>query len=278
MKTIKILSPNDYLTFSGGEVHVKLDAADDYRSTHIICTDYSMNGFMAVCQANQIARARGATWVGLTYPYLPYARQDRFSAVGQPFSLKLFCDMINAQHFDMVRVYDPHSDVATALLDRVESVEQYTLFPKTLFASPIGEKLMANQELLYVSPDAGAYKKVAKLMTDSDRILVGMKNRNPATGEITGTQVYCPVNPAGKAAIVVDDICDGGRTFIELGKSLRNRYAVDRLYLYVTHGIFSNGLGDLQRYYDHIFTTNSFPQKDSVETMRTLGVTVKEII
>ena len=58
-----------------------------------------------------------------------------------------------------------------------------------------------------------------------------------------------------KTGIIVDDICDGGRTFIELGKIIRKDY--DRLILCVTHGIFSKGVEPLD-VFDEIYSTNSW--------------------
>ena len=58
----------------------------------------------------------------------------------------------------------------------------------------------------------------------------------------------------------MDDICDGGRTFIELAKALK----VDgprSVWLYVTHGIFSQGFG----VFAGIFTTDSF-ESDATPT------------
>jgi len=39
----------------------------------------------------------------------------------------------------------------------------------------------------------------------------------------------------------VDDICDGGRTFIESAGLLREAYPEADIHLYVSHGIFSKG-------------------------------------
>jgi ribose-phosphate pyrophosphokinase len=55
---------------------------------------------------------------------------------------------------------------------------------------------------------------------------------------------------------VVDDICDGGATFIELAKHLSNPAS---LTLCVTHGIFSKGVERLfDAGYTKIITTNSY--------------------
>ena len=60
----------------------------------------------------------------------------------------------------------------------------------------------------------------------------------------------------GKDAIIVDDICDGGKTFIELAKVLKQKN-VGKIYLVITHGIFSQGFEGLASYVSGIYTTNS---------------------
>jgi len=55
---------------------------------------------------------------------------------------------------------------------------------------------------------------------------------------------------------VVDDICDGGGTFIGLADLLDERAM--RADLYVTHGLFSQGTEKLvQRYSEHVICTDS---------------------
>lgn len=63
--------------------------------------------------------------------------------------------------------------------------------------------------------------------------------------------------------IIMDDLCDGGATFIAEAKYLRNHFPSKKLHLYVTHGLFSKGIEELCCYFDKIYTTNSyqdFPQ------------------
>ena len=57
--------------------------------------------------------------------------------------------------------------------------------------------------------------------------------------------------------VIIDDICDGGRTFNELAKSIKLQRADAKIYLVVTHGIFSAGFKELTKYFEHIYTTNS---------------------
>ena len=265
------ITKDSYFLFSGGEVHTKLP--DGPSGGHITCTDYSMNGFMALAQIKQMNDKKGFQTT-LTYPYLPYARQDRWMAVYEPFSLKVFCDMLNALRFSSVRIFDPHSDVAPALLNNCDIVPQWGIAREALPDHWFTEYTTA---VLFVSPDAGAYKKLSKLVSDDSRILIGSKHRD-ALGKITGTQVHIPegVNIAFRHCVLVDDICDGGRTFIELAKVLVAKGA--EVSLYVTHGIFSQGLQPLfDAGIKRIFTTNSFDQSKYAKEILEGTLVVKEI-
>ena len=63
------------------------------------------------------------------------------------------------------------------------------------------------------------------------------------TGEINGFGVYAD-DLGGKDGVIVDDLCDGGGTFNGLAKKLKEKN-VGKLYLIVSHGIFSNGFANL---------------------------------
>jgi ribose-phosphate pyrophosphokinase len=84
------------------------------------------------------------------------------------------------------------------------------------------------------------------------------KKRDPLTGHLSGFEIknYNPnPNADGQDLLIVDDICDGGGTFVGLAKELRKAGA-KKVYLYVTHGIFSKGL-PLEGI-DRVFTTDSY--------------------
>ncbi len=246
-----IITPNSYFKFSGGEVHCKF--IEESSRMHIIMRDYTMDGFMALAQQVEILRRLGQETIQVSYPYLPYARQDRVMAPLEPFSLKVFCQLLNSLELDKVWLYDPHSDVAPALINNCVVGPQWTIAKQA-----IPEEWFA-EGTVWVSPDAGAYKKVSKLVPDDKQICIGTKIRSPE-GRIVSTEVYSPVDLTNRRCIIVDDICDGGRTFIELAKALKERGAI-YVALYITHGIFSNGFEELQKYIDHIYTTDTIPAK-----------------
>jgi ribose-phosphate pyrophosphokinase len=128
---------------------------------------------------------------------------------------------------------------------------------------------MKNNNFYLISPDAGSNKKIydlAKSIGYTNEIIRCDKLRDIPTGQIIETIVYKD-DLDGKDAIIVDDICDGGKTFIELAKVLKQKN-VGKIYLVVTHGIFSNGFEGLAEYISGIYTTNSVKdiQDDIVNT------------
>lgn len=209
-----------------------------------------------------LRRAYPGTPITLDLPYVPYARQDRVANEGESLSAKVFCNLINAQGFDRVIVQDPHSDVVPALLDRVVIDDPLPALRRAL--KDIGERVAL------VAPDAGARKRVMKLAKELELdVVFADKKRNTLDGKITGTEVQgeLPVCPL----LVVDDICDGGRTFTELASALGSKQESQGFsrpfYLYVTHGIFSKGLDPLLAGYAKVYTRNNWTDDSRAVTV-----------
>lgn len=248
------------MRFSGGEIQVRIPyVGDSYMGEPMLITmvarlmdsDAVMELLLTTSAIReQVPHAR----IDLVMPYLPYARQDRVCEQGEALSLKVFAQLINAQNYNSVEVWDAHSDVGPALLDRCINIGQEKLVHNVTYMEQ-----NLNRRCVVVAPDAGASKKASKVAKSMGLDMIqANKVRCTKTGDILRTD---PGIKAGEVSstdtfLIVDDICDGGRTFIELAKALRERNAI-RIELFVTHGIFSNGLAPLFEYIDHIYTTNS---------------------
>lgn len=185
----------------------------------------------------------------LTMDYVPFGRQDRVMNRGEALSLKVFCDLINGLGFKCVRILDPHSDVTTALLNNCFVTEQHEIFD--------GVTLGQVNPFYLISPDGGALKKIYKLAKLANNNLSGViectKERDVSTGEIKRTIVHHHQSLEGVDCIIVDDICDGGRTFIELAKVLRSK-GCGEITLCVTHGFFTKGIEVFDGLIDNIYT------------------------
>lgn len=207
----------------------------------------------------------------LFVPHMFADRSDRRFDDNQSFDLKRVIETINDCHFKRVTVLDPHSDVTMALLNRGRKLTSYEYVSKSIThaAMAIGDSGRV-ADIVLVSPDAGAYKKVFDYGEKLNLpVMAAVKYRDKEgkismvfTQEVTGLDCF-----------IVDDLCDGGRTFITLAKLLKERGAKS-VRLYITHGIFSQGFYELHQYLDHIYCTNSikdvemgpiFPPKTSEE-------------
>ena len=102
---------------------------------------------------------------------------------------------------------------------------------------------MFDSDPVVVIPDAGATKK-AYTWLDGRRVVQASKRRDPATGKLSGFSVPDVDSEgnsiAGRPCIIVDDICDGGGTFLGLAAELQAAGA-GPLTLAVTHGLFTKG-------------------------------------
>lgn len=260
-------------TFPGGEVNVSLyrehSTSEPVGVIKLFARITNSDSIMAVLLATDALRRSypNNDGIELTMPYLPYARQDRVCNTGEALSIRVFADLINSQNYRSVEVHDAHSDVGPALIDRCTNVCVSEILTWWIFRD-------LHKDSILISPDAGSNKKVEKISRafDRDGFIRADKTRDTKTGEITGTKVYGDV--MGKNCLIVDDICDGGRTFIALAKELRAEGA-KHVSLYVTHGIFSNGLDELYKVMDHIITTQSFCELQDTDRLKVLGIRSK---
>jgi ribose-phosphate pyrophosphokinase len=215
-----------------------------------------------IISANQAIREMGIPNVDLVVPYFLGARSDRKFTEGTSNYLKtVVCPIINSQNFNQVVVLDPHSDVLEACLNNFIKIDNVQVVAFAL------EKI-GKENVVLVSPDAGALKKVYHVAEslELEDIVIASKHRDVKTGKITHTEVPgLEKYDENHKFVIVDDICDGGRTFTELAKEIRKHNALSEIYLIVTHGIFSAGMAPLNEAFTGIFTTNSIrPENDEI--------------
>lgn len=212
-----------------------------------------------IIAANQALINLGITDISLYVPYFLGSRSDRkFIQGGVHYLKQVICPIINSQNFKEVTVLDPHSDVLEACLNNFSKIDNSSLVRFAL--KDIDNKDFAETRICFVSPDAGAYKKVFELAqkTGIHKIITATKVRDIVSGKITHTEIPIQGHNEDVKYVIVDDICDGGRTFIELARAIQNQVPDAKIYLIVTHGIFSAGLLELSKWFEKIYTTNSY--------------------
>lgn len=192
---------------------------------------------------------QGADIKHLILPYVPGARQDRINPTGDVlFTIKSVANIINAKRFKSVSVFDPHSPVTPALINRC----------KVLPVSDIALAAFSDQNYAgIIAPDLGAAKRAEEVAAVLKLpVYFGAKHRDVSTGKLDGFAIKIPFGHY----LVVDDICDGGGTFVGLGEKIKDNLATADLY--VSHGLFSKGTDTLSKYYGTIYTTNSLELND----------------
>ncbi|WP_299899019.1 ribose-phosphate diphosphokinase [uncultured Aquimarina sp.] len=236
--------------FNGGEPHIKISENNVGNEVMITHRLNSFNDVGLLLVATDVLRRMGVKEIKVLIPYFPAARQDRVMVSGEALSVKVYADIINAQNYSEVMVFDPHSEVTSALLDNVNVIQNYEFVKQCLNH--------IDEEVLLISPDGGALKKIYKVSEylGGIEVIECSKKRDVKTGKLSGFRVY-EEDLKGKHCVIVDDICDGGGTFLGLATALKEKNA-GKLGLIVSHGIFSRGFEELKKSFDMVFTTNSF--------------------
>jgi ribose-phosphate pyrophosphokinase len=293
-EVLNLVKPNDILSFKyeiskfpDGQQSLRLiegeyDTFKSLREKGNLLIKSRLNTFqdleIIIC-ATQALREVGVKKIQLYIPYCMGARSDRkFMEGGINYVKHVIAPIINSQGFDQVAILDPHSDVLEACINNFVKIDNTKLAEfafKDYFLSKGFETWSSSnfENVCLVSPDAGALKKVfhvADSVKYKKDVVIASKHRNVETGKIDFTDV--PLNGTNPTDdfFIFDDICDGGRTFIEIAKVIkshvwsRDEYFRGKIYLVVTHGIFSAGYAQLGEYFETIYTTNSV--KDVGET------------
>jgi ribose-phosphate pyrophosphokinase len=292
-ETLNLVNPNDRFSFKyeisrfpDGQQSVRLiedgyntfESLRDSDKTHGIEIKSRLNTFsdleLIIC-ATQALKEVGVKNIDLYIPYCIGGRSDRkFMDGGINYIKHVIAPIINSQGYNSVTVIDPHSDVLEACIGNFKKIDNIDLADFALrdyFISKGFETWSTDnfEKVRFVSPDAGALKKVfhvAENVKYKHNVIISSKHRNIETGAIDYTDVPMSVHDADKDFFIFDDICDGGRTFIEIAKAIEEKRKLSssvqpqhygKNYLVVTHGIFSVGFDFLVQYFDGIYCTNS---------------------
>jgi ribose-phosphate pyrophosphokinase len=248
------------MIFPDGQPHIKIEVAtadvlNKKETLQLVSRVSNANDLMLLLLVKNTLDYMEFEAIELKISYLLAARMDRVMLDGEPFSLKVIATILNQANFKKITIFDPHSEVSSALIER-----SYTTTNQLFVKDCLQDYFKKNKATDYclASPDAGALKKIHKLaqqlnITD---VVECMKERDVKTGQLTNFKVFSE-NLHNKTCFIIDDICDGGGTFIATAATLK-KLGTKKIVLVVSHGIFSRGC-KLENV-DEIYTTDSYKE------------------
>lgn len=103
-------------------------------------------------------KSAGSPLLYLEMPYIPNARMDRVKNRDEVFTLKWFAEFINSLGFESIKVLDPHSNVAMALINRAETEEvmlyvthcENTILKGTVLTDGLISRVFATDSILRI--------------------------------------------------------------------------------------------------------------------------------
>lgn len=190
---------------------------------------------------------------------MPDQRADREEVPGMSNPAAVSAILLGNAAVDKLVVYDLHSDVSRRILQETCELSKIELVingPLDCFLEALNDdNIDPDMRIQHVvAVDKGARHRAETIAKHfGAQVIYADKKR--VDGKVVGHVLDgTPDRPicAGDQIWIVDDLCDGGATFISIAKLLRNCFTFGDLHLYVTHGLFSKGKEELFQHYTTI--------------------------
>lgn len=248
--------------YPDGQIQLVLEDLDDNKFHLVILTRIcNSDDLFILMQLSDIVNRRGLSCT-LYVTYLLAARTDRLFSWNTSFTLKIVMDVLRSFNSEIM-ILDPHSDVANRLSGN--KVYEINFVNMLINYTDIFDD---SDNIVIVAPDEGAKDRLEHIVTSSifrNPIIYCSKTRDE-NGKVTEVKVKSesPIQVNKKTRlIVIDDLCDGGGTFMAIAPELK-RYEVKEIDLLITHSIQLDGLKKVASVYDKVITSNSYKDWNSM--------------
>lgn len=233
----------EVISFPDGEKHLKINKLDRKDTVEIICRITNSDELFLLMQLSDILNRQCVSVDKITIPYLMTMRCDRLFSFEQPFSLKIVSNVINSFHAKQVVIIEPHSNTC---LDLIKNSKAENIIGK-----------LPDDDFIYCLPDKGAALRYGS-NGFIHKPIICTKKRDVETGKLTGFEIEeLGDYKEGSKIVVIDDLCDGGGTFIGIANKLRELNP-QKLILSVTHAVQREGIEKVSSVYDNVIVTNSY--------------------
>lgn len=192
--------------------------------------------------------------IPLNINYLMYQQDDRIFNRNESFGLQILANVLNGlKGLSSITVFDPHSDVVH-LIENVKIREATYCIKNVINQIGIGD-------LCILTPDAGAYKKYMPQIDTEIPVYTCSKVRDNQ-GNVTSV---VPTDIKENKILIVDDIGLGCKTHINVAQNLHKD---KERFLYVSHGVFPNGVEHLKEHFKNVYTTNSITKEKETNFLK----------
>ena len=201
-------------------------------------------------------------------PYFGYARQDRRAKARTPISAKLVANMLTKAGVDRVLTLDLHATQIQGFFD----IPVDNLYAAPVFALDIKHHFKGRlNDLMVVSPDVGGVARAREIAKRINAPMAIVDKRREQAGEIAEMTVIGEV--AGKACIIVDDICDTAGTLCKAAQVLTEHGATE-VHAYITHGVLSGPAVERveKSVMKSLVITDSIDQPDAVKNCANIRI------
>lgn len=236
--------------FPDGEVQITLGEFSRKDAVTVNCRITSAEELFILVQIADILNRHDVIW-DLNIYYLMGMRMDRVMDFNRPFTLKVVINILDNLGASSIGIFCPHSKVTAELFKKTE------IFPLHPIKWREKEKYFWD-ECQVVLPDAGAAKRYFNGNVPAD-VIVGEKVRDIKTGKILSIKAKNPKAIDGRRPLVMlDDLCDGGGTFVGLAVAIRETHPDIPINIAVCHMVNPKGIENLSKNFNHVFFTNSY--------------------
>jgi len=253
----------EIICFPDGHKHLKLIQSpyDQSDEINVISRFTSYDDLFLIAQARKILGKLDNSLINLIIPYLLTGRCDRRFSLFESDDLSITIFLLNSLEFNKITTIDQHPVLNIKkihnkqvfygfddYMNHICGIHRYLCqkYPKDFMD-------WRRKNFIEAFPDKSACKKYSNYEIHE----IFAKKERDENGKIINMQLVNFDKVKDKNIIVRDDLIDGGATFIEFAKLLKANGA-NKLYLFVTHGIFSKGFDEILNYYEHIWCANSY--------------------
>lgn len=234
--------------FPDGEVQISLEEPFNKDDIHVICRITSAEELFILMQVADILN-RNVNYWDLAIYYL--MGTDRVMSTNRPFTLNIIAKILDNLQAAHIWIFEPHSEVTLESFD-FTSVSRVHPWKWGL------EQKERIDECQLVLPDAGAAKRYFDNDVPND-VLIGKKVRDVNTGKIQSIRIENPeALDKNLPLLVLDDLCDGGGTFVGLAIAIKEINPDAVINIVVSHMVNPKGIENLSKNYNHVWFTNSY--------------------